>query len=319
MDGAMFSLKSTLFWAVLLAVTLVGALWAIQHFSGGYRHFLQLAAPIGAARWSVLAVATAAFCLLDYARLYTLFRVLGVRIAPSTGLQLTCVSYFVSSLTPTAELNIPAMIFLLHQKGIPAAQTTAVAIVKTMYMTAWVCTFGVATLALRADVHLPPTVADNAPFLVAPAALLLLFFFAIILFPKAVRRWSRISAINRCADAISQMGKSMHWAHLLAHAACIAFIAVYIFIGAYLCAALGVSIDAGRAVTVFSNSLMISYLAPVPGSIGVTEVATNYLLDPNMTERGMVASTLLRFLCWYVLAIPGAAVLLNALRRALKR
>jgi uncharacterized membrane protein YbhN (UPF0104 family) len=315
----MFSLKKIIFWAVLLALTVAAALWAIAYFAGGYRRFFELAAPIGAAQWAVLAFATAAFYLLDYARLYTLFRLLGVRIPLATGLQLTCVSYFVSSLTPTAELNIPAMILLLRQRAIPASRTTAVAIVKTMYMTAWVCAFGLGTLLLRDDVHLPPMVADNVFLLTAPAALLILAFFYVIFFPHRALRWTSIGALHRCAAAISEMGKSTRPAHVLSHAACIAFLGVYVFIGAYLCRALDIPVDAGKALTVFSNSLMVSYLAPVPGSIGVTEVATNYFLDPAMTDRGMVASTLLRFLCWYILAIPGALLLVNALRAAVWR
>jgi uncharacterized membrane protein YbhN (UPF0104 family) len=308
-------LSRIVFWALLLAATVAGAVWAIGHFAGGYRRFFELAAPIGAAQWAVLAAATAAFYLLDYARLYTLFRLLGVRIPLGTGLQLTCVSYFVSSLTPLAELNIPAMMFMLRRNAIPASRTAAVAIVKTLYMTAWVLAFGLGTLLLRDDVRLPPAVADSLFLLVAPAALLVAAFFWLIFFPAHAQRWMPLPALRRCAAAISEVGKSTGGAHLLSHAACIAFVAVYVFIGAYLCRALEVPLDAGKALTAFSNSLMVSYLAPVPGAIGVTELATSYLLDPAMTERGMVASTLLRFLCWYVLAIPGLVFLLNSLRR----
>src|SRR6185503_6233800 len=99
-----------------------------------------------------LILVTACFYLLDYVRLYTLFALLGVRVAPGTGIRLTCVSYFVSSLTPTAELNIPAMMLLLHQRGIPVSRTAAVAVVKTLYMTVWVCLFGfVAMLTQRVE------------------------------------------------------------------------------------------------------------------------------------------------------------------------
>jgi uncharacterized membrane protein YbhN (UPF0104 family) len=308
-------LSQVIFWALVLVVTVGAALWAIGHFAGGYQRFWQLMGLVGPMQWAVLAAATAAFYLLDYARLYTLFRLLGVRIPLGTGLQLTCVSYFVSSLTPTAELNIPAMIFMLRQKAIPASGTAAVAIVKTMYTVAWVCAFGLGTLLLRDDVRLPPSVGDHLFLLVAPAGLLILAFFGIILFPERALRWTRIGFIQRCAEAMSLVGRSTDRTHLLSHAACVAFIGAYVFIGAYLCRALNISLDSnGKALTVFSNSLMVSYLAPVPGAIGVTEVATSYLIDPAMTERGMVAATLLRFLCWYVLAIPGVLILLNAVR-----
>lgn len=309
-------LSKLLVWSVLLAATVGAAIWAIGYFAGGYRNFAALAARLDGAHWALLAVATAVFYLLDYARLYTLFRLLGVRIPLGTGLQLTCVSYFVSSLTPTAELNIPAMIFLLRQKAIPASGTAAVAIVKTMYMTAWVCAFGVGTLLVRHDVLLPPAVGDNLFVLTGPAAMLLLAFFFVVFFPQPALRWTRIGFIRRCASAISQMGKSTAPSHLASHAACIAFLLVYVFIGGAICHGLDIELDAGKALTVFSNSLMVSYLAPVPGSIGVTELATSYLIDPAMTERGMVAATVLRFLCWYSVAIPGLLFLLNAVRVA---
>jgi len=316
----LFSLSRVVFWALLLLVTVAGALWAIAHFAGGYARFFELAAPIAPAQWAILAAATAIFYLLDYARLYTLFRLLGIRIPPGTGLQLTCVSYFVSSLTPTAELNIPAMILLLRQKGIPASQTAAVALVKTFYITAWLCVAGFGTLLTRDDVRLPAALSEHIFLLTAPAAVLIAAFFYVMFFPERVLRWkasNRLAeGIRHCAAAISQMGKSADRMHFLSHAACLAFIGAYIFIGAYLCRVLDVPITAGKAVTVFSNSLLVSYLAPVPGSIGVTEVLTSYFLDPAMTERSMVASTLLRFLCWYVLAIPGAALLVNAIRAA---
>jgi uncharacterized membrane protein YbhN (UPF0104 family) len=71
----------------------------------------------------------------------------------------------------------------------------------------------------------------------------------------------------------------------------------------------------GKAAAVFSNSLMVAYLSPVPGSVGITEFATSYLLDPALTETGMVVSTLLRFLCWYAVMIPGALLLAGIFRR----
>jgi len=298
-------------WSVLFVATVALALWAIGYFTGGYGNFLALARQLDAWHWALLLVATAGFYLLDYARLYTLFRLLGVRIPLGTGLQLTCVSYFVSSLTPTAELNIPAMIFMLRRKAIPASRTAAVAIVKTMYMTAWVCIFGIGTLLLGGDVRLP----DHLLLATGPALLLLAAFLGVVYFPHRVPGWARFAFIQRCADAISQMGRSLEPSHLLSHAACVAFVLVYVFIGATICHGLAIPLGAGHAFTAFSNSLMVSYLAPVPGSIGVTELATSWLIDPAMTERGMVAATLLRFLCWYALAVPGVVFLLNSVRR----
>ena len=70
-----------------------------------------------------------------------------------------------------------------------------------------------------------------------------------------------------------------------------------------------------RALAVFSASLLVAYLAPVPGGIGVSEVLTSYFIDPAMTGEGMVVATLLRFLCSYVLVIPGALILADEVRR----
>ena len=311
-------LSRIFFWGVVLAATVAGALWAVGYFAGGYRNFLALAAQLDAVHWVLLAVATAVFYLLDYARLYTLFRLLGVRIPLGTGLQLTCVTYFVSSLTPTAELNIPAMILMLRQKGIPASKTVAVSLVKTFYMVAWLCLAGFGTLLVSDEVRLPAAIDEHIFLLTAPAAILIAAFFYVMFFPERVLRWKArgrlAEGIRRCAAAISQMGRSVDRMHFLTHAAALASLGAYVVIGAYLCSVLDVPITAGKAVTAFSNSLLVSYLAPVPGGIGVTEVLTSYFLDPAMTERAMVASTLLRFLCAYVLAIPGALLLFNALR-----
>jgi uncharacterized membrane protein YbhN (UPF0104 family) len=60
---------------------------------------------------------------------------------------------------------------------------------------------------------------------------------------------------------------------------------------------------------------MVEYFAPVPGSMGVTEAVTSYLIDPAMTEPGMAASVLLRLLCWYLTIAPGIVFLAWAFRR----
>ncbi len=68
-------------------------------------------------------------------------------------------------------------------------------------------------------------------------------------------------------------------------------------------------------MTVFSTSLMVAYLSPVPGSIGVTEVATSYMLDPALTPQGMAVALTLRILCWYLVAAPGGLVLAQAFHK----
>ena len=322
----MLSFKRVLFWGMLLAITVAAAAWAIAHYSGGYARFRHYALLITPAQWAALSAASACFYLLDYVRLYTLFALLGMRVPLGAGIQVTCVSYFVSSLTPTAELNIPAMMLLLHRRGIPASQTAAVAVVKTLYMTVWVCLFGFAAL-LTQHVALPAVILDHIVLLTAPALCLIAAFFWIAFHPAPVLRWTASGAADRvrwqraalqglhdCTSALSRMGKSRRPMHVATHLACVAFIVVYALIGLVLCRSLDIEISVEKALAVFSASLLVSYLAPVPGSIGVTEVLTSYFLDPQMTERGMVVSTLLRFLCAYVLVIPGTVILAHAIR-----
>jgi len=316
------------FWAVFFVATVAAAAWAIGHFSGGYARFFALAARIGPEQWIALGAATLVFYALDYARLYTLLALLGVRVGPALGARLTCVTYFVSSLTPTAELNVPAMILMLRSRGVPASKTAAATLVKAIYMTVWLCVFGFAAIFVG-GVGLPPAVAANLLPLIAPAAIIVAVFFYMMFAPRrvleltdgwlarpALAGWRRSLAagVNRCVAAIAEIGASRRLWHLASHASCIAFILVYALIGAMLCSALGIAMAPARALPVFSASLLVAYLAPVPGSIGVSEVLTSYFIDPAMTEEGMVAATLLRFICSYVLVAPGAIVLADEIR-----
>jgi uncharacterized membrane protein YbhN (UPF0104 family) len=318
-------------WGCLFVATVASAVIAIGYFSGGYGRFLALAGVIGFKQWLVLGLATVVFYVLDFCRLYTLFALQGIRIGGITGLRLTCVSYFASSLTPTAELNIPALVFMLRGQGVAVSRAVAVFIVKAIYITFWLCVFGFAGLFLRADVHLPPALAGHFVALGSPTVFLLGAFAYVVFFPQQVLRWTAarmscgspvtrkdrfITGLHRSVAAVSELGRSTDRLHLLSHLSCIAFLFVYIFIGAYLCRALGVAMPADKAICVFSVSLLVAYIAPVPGSIGVSEVLTNYLIDPSMTESGMVASSLLRFLCSYLPMIPGAIILLEAIRAA---
>src|SRR5438105_1222196 len=97
----MFSAVKITFWSLVLVLTLAGAIWAIGHFSGGYRQFWALTRPITLTQWLVLGAATAGSYLLAYARLYPLFALLGVRIPISMGLQLTCVTRCRAARSPT--------------------------------------------------------------------------------------------------------------------------------------------------------------------------------------------------------------------------
>ena len=61
--------------------------------------------------------------------------------------------------------------------------------------------------------------------------------------------------------------------------------------------------------------MMVSYVAPVPGSIGVTEAATAHLLDPAMSPPAMTAAILSRISTWYAGAMVGAVLFVIELRK----
>src|SRR5437868_15541773 len=103
----------------LVAVaTMAGTLYVILHYAGGYRRFWTLSTHISAGYWAVLLLLTVLFYLMDYVRYYTLFALGGEKLSLKLGLQLTCSSYFVSTLSPGSELYIPAVIFLANRQGI---------------------------------------------------------------------------------------------------------------------------------------------------------------------------------------------------------
>jgi uncharacterized membrane protein YbhN (UPF0104 family) len=315
-------------WALFLVAIFVGAGWLVFRNSGGYGRFFALAAGLSGPQWAVLAVSTALFYFLDYVRFYALVSLFGIRLSLAAGLRLTCVSYFVSSLTPTCDLHLPAMIFLLVREGVPAPKAAAVSIAKSIYMVLWICAFAFATLRFRTDLRLPEAISSHLLLYSLPLLLLVLAFLFLLAFPGAVEKWSAsapaatprwrarfLSGCAQCARAISLIGQSRNPMHWLCHGASILFVWVYIFMGWYLCRSFGIPLSWGKAAAVFSNSLMVAYLSPVPGSVGITEFATSYLLDPALTETGMVVSTLLRFLCWYAVMIPGALLLAGIFRR----
>jgi uncharacterized membrane protein YbhN (UPF0104 family) len=230
----------------LFVATVAVAAWAIGHFSGGYARLLELAARIAPEQWLAIAAVAFVFYVLDYARLATLMALLGVRVGPVLGARLTCVTYCVSSFTPTAELNLPAMILMLRQRGVAASITFAATLAKAIYITVWLCLFGFAAILLG-GVGLPPAIAEHMLPLVAPAALIVAAFFWLMFAPRralaASERWlarpevggwrrSLAGGVKRSVAAIAQIGASRHGWHVASHASCIAFIVAYAIVGA---------------------------------------------------------------------------------------
>jgi uncharacterized membrane protein YbhN (UPF0104 family) len=261
-----------------------------------------------------------AFYLLDYLRFYTLLRILGVRIGLGVGLELTCVSYFVSSLTPGADLHLPAMVFILSRHGVPAGDAAAASLTKSVYQVLWIVAIALTSLAVS-GLHLPPAVTVSLWGAAVPLTAVVVVFALVALFPGPARRVTGPLAarpgllgkiaggVDECAAALGRLGRSTDAMHGLAHAASVAFIGAYILIGWLLAQGVGLPLSLARAVPVFSGGLMVAYLAPVPGSIGVTELCTAYLLDPALGPQALVVSGVGRVLCWYGVVLPGAVML----------
>jgi len=311
--------------AILFVLTLVLAYRLLAYFSGGsLLPVLGLIAAIPPRHWLGLGVLTICFYLLDWVRFRSVLAVLGQRLAAPYGLQLTCVSYFVTCLTPSAELHTPAMVYMLRRRGIPVPAALAASMTKSIYMTLWICVTSYACLALDRTIALPPALRASLPFLTLPLLGLAALLAGLAFFPKPLaarcRRMVRnarpgglkdklLSGLAHTAESVSAIVRSGDPQHWVCHLASLAFILMYVAIGWYLAALFGFTMSFGHALTVFSTSLMVAYLAPVPGAIGVTEIMTSYMLDPRFTPQGMAISLALRLLCWYLVTLPGGLIL----------
>jgi uncharacterized membrane protein YbhN (UPF0104 family) len=313
--------------AVLFLATLAATAWLIGKLPGGVGPILALAARIAPRDWLLLGVATALFYFLDYVRFASLLSLLGLRIGPLAGLELTSVSYFVSTLTPTADLHLPAMVFLLVRRGLPAARAAAASLTKSIYQVTWICVIALTALGVSGEggPRLPAAAQATLWAAAVPLIIILVIFAVLIAIPERV---ARVAAARRgrlwdgladTARTLATLGRSGDRMHLVCHAGSIAFVFVYIAIGWWLARALGIDLGFARAIPIFAASLMVAYLAPVPGSIGVTEVVTSYLIDPGLSPAALATAILLRVLCWYLVIAPGALLLLRAAWQAAHR
>ncbi|HEX8615585.1 MAG TPA: lysylphosphatidylglycerol synthase transmembrane domain-containing protein [Telluria sp.] len=324
-------MKKILF-AVLFALTIYLTARFFSHASGAsLGGVLALIGTIPFPLWLGLAALTCFFYMLDWIRLRSMLAVLGHPLRFAQGLRLTCVSYFVTSITPSAELHTPAMMFVLGRQGVPMPHALAASVSKSIYMTLWICLVSCVTLTFGAAIALPAALQVGLPLLTAPLLGIALLLALMAFFPGPVMRWTERRAgtmkagglwqkvllgIGQSAHAISAIGKSTDVQHLVCHLASVAFLLTYVAIGWLLATHFGFTLTWLQALTIFSTSLMIAYLAPVPGAIGVAEVATSYMLDQSLTPQGMAVSVTLRVLCWYLVAVPGAVVLAREFRRA---
>jgi uncharacterized protein (TIRG00374 family) len=157
------------------------------------------------------------------------------------------------------------------------------------------------------------------PLLVATALLALIAFFPTQLIAITRRLGQRfessalsqrlLQGIESSVDAISLVGKSSSRQHLVCHIASISFLFLYVLQGYLLATFFGFSLSIGQAITIFSTSLMIAYLAPIPGSIGITELLTAFMLDPQLAAPSLAVALLLRVFSCYLLVLPGGIIL----------
>jgi uncharacterized protein (TIRG00374 family) len=310
--------------AALVAATLAGTWWFLGRYAGGLSGIGSTAARIGARDWAVILAATIAFYLLDWIRFQSLLALFGAKLSPWRGFRLTCISYFVSSLTPSSELHPPVIAYFLVREGVTVPVAAAVTSAKSLYMVLWICLFAFMSLQGQSDVRLPQMIAGKLALVTSPLLFIAAGLAALAFFPEKARglfraqadrpgvpAWRRrlCAALEDFTTAISRIGRSTDAHHLVCHAASALFVLTYVFIGWSLCRAAGIPIGPRQALAAFSNSLLVVYLAPVPGSVGITEAATAYLIDPSMPAAAVSVAFLLRTLCWYVVMPPGALLM----------
>ncbi len=298
--------------------------------AGGPVAIASAAGRVDLAHWAALVPATIAFYSLDWLRCATLLAILGHRLPYRLGLELAAVSYFVTCLTPTSELHLPAMVLWLVHRGYPVGAATAASLAKSIYMLLWACVTGLVGLAAHAGPITPPGL--GAPFAIAflvPAGLVCGLALAVA-FPGRVhalcaRRlarptttgWRRIliAGVDDTVRALATIGRSRSASHLAAHGACLAFVGCYIAIGWLLADGVGLRLAPGAAASTFPASLMVAYIAPTPGGAGATESVTAFLLDPSMSVDAATVALLLRTLCTYAIAPLGLVFVIRQARR----
>ena len=202
------------------------------------------------------------------------------------------------------------------------------------FVVLWICAVPYGALWLDTGVALPELVRATLPLLTLPLAgitmLLALVAFLpdrTVAFAERLGRGAMTGSLRarvtvglaETTRSFAALGRVLDPNHLACHAASIAFLFTYVTVGYVLAHAFGFPIGYGRAITIFSVSLLVAYLSPVPGSVGVTELTSSYMLDPALTAESMATSLGVRLLCWYLVTVPGGVVLAVAVRHARRR
>lgn len=320
----------TLIWVVVGVASLVATGWLFARYTGGLDRAAALAGQVSAGRWVIVGVLTAVFYALDWLRYWCLFRLLGHPFPFSLGAKLVTISYFVSSLTPSSELHLPVMVIVLVVHGYPVADATAATITKSIYMVAWVIASGLCGLHVAGPGRIPGVIEDHLGLWLVTPGLIVAALALVIVAPGPIhrlcaRRLARpglgprrrrfYEGLDKVPTAVGRIGRSTRPMHAAVHAASIAFLIVAYAIGHLLATGVGASTDVPTSYSAFSVGMMVNYIAPVPGSIGVTEAATAHLLDPAMSPPAMTAAILARVCTWYAGAMVGAVTFVIELRK----
>jgi uncharacterized membrane protein YbhN (UPF0104 family) len=319
----------TIIWVLVGVASLIATGWLFARYTGGLGNAAELAGQVSPGRWVIVALLTAAFYSLDWLRYWCLFRLLGHALPYSLGIRLVAISYFVSSLTPSSELHLPVMVIVLVVYGFPVADATAATITKSIYMVTWVIITGLVGLHVADDGRIPSVIDDHLGlWLISPGVIVgLLVLFIVAPGPihrlcarqlassPGPRRKKFFEGLDKVPTAIGRIGRSFTPMHVGVHLASLAFLAVAFAIGHILANGVGATASVPESYSAFSTGMMVSYIAPVPGSIGVTEAATAHLLDPAMAPPAMTAAILARICTWYVAAMVGAVLFVVELRR----
>jgi uncharacterized protein (TIRG00374 family) len=316
-------------WIIAFVVTLLGTGYVLFRFWHYLYEVPALWSRVSLTDWAVVLFATAVYFTTDYYRLFLLLRILGQRISFPKGMRVVFVSDFAAILTPTAELHVPASVLALLDAGVTPEQATAVIMMKTAIAIVWVCVMSVVMLLVYDHIHLPRLLMNNLYFVVIPIGAILLFYSFSVIFGQQLQAWSRKRAeqrpgiwhkkfvgwLGKSVGGVNVLGRSTRIEHLLTHVLSVLYIFVYSFIGFWLCRAMKLEIEPLTALTIFSTSLMVDYVAPVPGSIGVTEFITAYMIDPGLSAHAIFVAIVLRICCKYSVIIPGVLSSLGIFQR----
>lgn len=124
------------------------------------------------------------------------------------------------------------------------------------------------------------------------------------------RIWHQaLAGVGSVATALARVGIVGRRWHLLCHLGALALVISYVLLGQQIACGVGFTLGFEDAFAVFSNSLWWAYVLPVPGSYGISEGLTAWLLEVE------AAGVLVRVLAWHIAFIPGAILLIFAVPR----